>query len=103
VAVPGRSADSGIIDRVTNDDPDVRMPAEAPPLSEPEIDALRRWIERGPSLAGRILVSPRSLSTPLKPRRPDLPSAEAGIDNPIDRIVFAYLEKARHRAARAGG
>jgi len=65
------------------------MPAEAPPLSEPEIDELRRWIRRGPSLAGRISFTQEVYQPPLKPRRPDLPSAEAGIDTNRS-IVFAY-------------
>ena len=88
-AEPGRSADSAIIDRVTSDDPEYRMPSEGPALSAAEVDVLRRWIdaelpwEEGFSFR-------RDYQPPLAPRRPELPPAEAGVDNPLDRIVLAY-------------
>jgi mono/diheme cytochrome c family protein len=92
-AVPGRSAESKIVERITSDDPDVRMPAEAPPLSTSEIDALRRWIDAGLPWQEGFTFHQEVYLPPLKPRHPDLPPAEAGLDNAVDRIVFAYWKK----------
>ncbi len=50
--VPGKPADSELFQRLTNTDPDQRMPAEAEPLSAAEIDSVRRWINSlGPNPA----------------------------------------------------
>jgi len=45
--VPGASAKSLLIARVSASDPDERMPPEGEPLSTSEIEALRRWIDAG--------------------------------------------------------
>src|SRR5437870_3030883 len=45
--VPGKSAASEIILRVTNADPEKRMPPKGPPLTPREIAALRAWVDQG--------------------------------------------------------
>ena len=47
VIVVGESRQSPIIERVTSQDPDQRMPPEGEPLTAAEVDQLRRWIDSG--------------------------------------------------------
>lgn len=43
----GDAAHSSFIQRLTEEDPELRMPYNAPPLSEEEIDVLKRWVDEG--------------------------------------------------------
>jgi len=86
--VPGRPDDSGLVERITSDDPDFVMP---PPhakaaLSEDERRILTAWIEAGADYAAHWAF--------VKPRRHDPPAVrnDAWIRNPIDRFVLARLE-----------
>ena len=45
--IPGKSADSHLIELVTSDDKDERMPKDKPPLSADEVKTLREWIDAG--------------------------------------------------------
>lgn len=45
--VPGKPEESELIKRITHDDPGERMPKGKAPLSDGEIDILRRWIKEG--------------------------------------------------------
>ena len=45
--VPTRIDESALIDRITSKDEDVVMPPKGDPLSDAEIDLLKRWIEGG--------------------------------------------------------
>lgn len=89
-AEPGASADSAIIERVLSDDPDFRMPPEGDKLSAQEVALLRRWIDEELPWEPGFTFKKSAYEAPLEPRRPELPPAEPGIDNPIDRIVMAY-------------
>lgn len=89
-AESGDSAGSELIRRVTSNDPDERMPPEGEPLAKDEIDALRRWIDEGLPWEAGVTFTKEAYEAPLRPRRPELPPAEAGVENPIDRIVSAY-------------
>ncbi len=93
--VPGKSADSEIIKRVTSADKDVRMPPEGEPLSAREIALLRTWIDEGFAWEDGFSFKVATYVPPLKPRRPPLPPAREGHDHPIDRIVEAYF--AQHK------
>ena len=92
VAEPGHSAESAILERVTSDDPEYRMPQKAPALSAEEIDVLRRWIDAGLPWQPGFSFHEEKYEPPLKPRRPELPAATAAGENPIDRIVLAYWQ-----------
>lgn len=93
IAEPGASDDSSIIERVTDDDPETRMPLKAPPLSADQIDVLRRWIDAGLPWQEDFSFRKNTYEPPLKPRRPELPPATAANANPIDRIVRAYWQE----------
>ncbi|WP_353127148.1 DUF1553 domain-containing protein [Parapedobacter pyrenivorans] len=45
--IPGDAEHSEFIRRLTADDPEERMPYDAPPLSKKEIKVLTRWVEEG--------------------------------------------------------
>ncbi len=59
IVEPGDPDSSSLIDRITTDDPDLRMPPpdEHPaPLPEHDIELLRRWIRQGAEV-GQTLVT----------------------------------------------
>jgi len=90
VVEPGDSSASHLIDRVTSEDPEERMPPKGPRLSAAEVDVLRRWIDAGLPWEEGFSFRATDYEAPLKPRRPELPPAERGVEHPIDRIVFQY-------------
>ncbi|MBA3482246.1 MAG: DUF1549 domain-containing protein, partial [Pirellulales bacterium] len=90
VVEPGDSTASHLIDLVTSDDPEMRMPPKGPALSAAEVDVLRRWIDADLPWQEGFSFRAAAYEPPLKPRRPELPPAEAGIENPVDRIVMHY-------------
>ncbi len=88
--VPGKAAESSLIERITTDEPQMRMP---PPktgktLKPDQIDLLRRWIDQGAPWAVHWSFVP--------PRRPPLPKvADASWPrNPVDFFILARLEAA---------
>ncbi len=91
VIEPGDAAASELISRVTSDDPDVMMPpatSRKTPLSDNEIDMLRRWIEQGADWQDHWAF--------VAPQRPPVPHVESADwpANPIDDFLLAGLEAA---------
>src|SRR5947209_1965810 len=91
VVVPGKSAASEMIKRVTSTDKDVRMPPKGEPLTAKQIALLRAWIDEGFTWEEGFSFRGGTYVVPLKPRRPSLPIARDGREHPIDRIVDASL------------
>lgn len=96
--VPGNSAGSHLIELVTSDDKDERMPKEKPPLPAEDIQTLREWIDAGLPWEAGFTFAASDYEPPLRPRRPELPPVSEGRTNPVDRILDAYLQK--HQVAR---
>ena len=91
--IAGASARSLLIKRVTTLDEDDVMPQKSERLPPAEVALLRRWIDEG-------AVWPENLKhwAYVKPVRPPLPALASTAPaarplNPIDRLVFARLEK----------
>ena len=88
--VPGKAKSSELIQRVTTDDLDLRMPpvdSRRPRLSNKQIQLLARWIDQGATYQQHWAYVP-----PQRPALPDLPQqlrTRAG--NPVDRFVLARL------------
>lgn len=89
VIVPGKSAASELVQRVTSDNPRDRMP---PPgsnrqLTAAQIELLQRWIDQGATWGEHWAYRP--------PRRPELPKVQdaAWPRNPIDYFILARLER----------
>ena len=98
VVAVGKSERSELIKRVMSDDPDERMPPKGPRLSAADIGRLKAWIDAGLPWETGFSFAPKVYEPPLRPRRPELPAAVDARDNPVDRIIDAYL--AQHRLPR---
>lgn len=96
--LPGNSAGSHLIELVTSDDKDERMPKDKPPLAAEDIKTLREWIDAGVPWDAGFTFAISDYEPPLRPRRPELPPVVDGRTNPVDRILDKYLEK--HKVAR---
>ncbi|HEV3080151.1 MAG TPA: DUF1549 domain-containing protein, partial [Gemmataceae bacterium] len=93
VVVPGKSDESELLQRITSEDPDVRMPPKGDRLSPREIALIKAWIDQGlPWQEGFSFLGSGYLA-PLRLQRYALPPAHAGRDHPIDRIIDSYYTK----------
>ena len=91
--VLGKSSESELIERLTSDDPEFRMPSKGPALKPEEVQRFRAWIDRGASWEPGFSFKGRTYVAPFKLRRPELPPVQAGHDHPIDRFIDAYYVK----------
>lgn len=104
VVVPGKPAESRLLERLTATDEHERMPLEAAPLQPGEIAAIREWI-----LAGAPAPpDERGEEDPLEHwsfrriERPAVPEI-AGVSHPVDRFLAAkHREKSLRPAPEAG-
>jgi hypothetical protein len=86
-----------LLEVISSDDPDVRMPPKGDRLTVAEVARLREWVTGGlPWEEGFAFKAP-AYEPPLKPRQVSLPPAIDGHEQPVDRIVDAYL--AQHQVA----
>ncbi len=82
-----------LLELVTTDDKDKRMPPKGSGLSAAEAALLRQWVaEKLPWEPGFAFKAP-AYEPPLKPRKVELPAATAGRSHPVDRILDAYYVK----------
>lgn len=88
VVLAGKSGDSSLIARVTATDASERMPPEGEPLTKPQIEALRRWIDAGLPWEDGFSFGKTFTRAPLAPRHPAVPAGEG---NPIDRFLHSRL------------
>ncbi len=98
IIVPGKSADSRVIQLVAGVDPDSIMPPKGDPLTTAQIGLLRAWIDQGakwPDTAVAKTVDKRNHWAFKPPVRPPLPavSNKKWVRNPIDDFVLARLDK----------
>lgn len=101
VIVPGKSADSKLMHRVTGKPGVLVMPPSGPRLTAAEIETLRSWIDGGAKWA-ESGPAPSEVATAKHPhwafqpvRMPAIPqtNAKEWTRNPIDAFVLARLEK----------
>lgn len=92
--VPGASAKSELVERVSADDASFRMPPEGERLTAGQVDLLKKWIDGGLPWDDGFAFGKKSRQAPLSPRTPPLPDglAAAKLDNPIDRFLQSYFE-----------
>jgi hypothetical protein len=85
--VPGKSAESELVRRITSDDPSERMPPVSEPLSAEQIAKLKSWIDQGAKYEEHWAY--------VKPVRPALPAVrnKNWPKNGIDYFVLARLEQ----------
>jgi hypothetical protein len=94
VVVPGRAADSRLLQRVTAGTAEERMPPEGEPLKPEQVAALREWIDAGAPLPAvdepeADLRDHWAFRAPVRPVIPEV--HDARMTHPID----AFLEAAR--------
>ena len=93
VVVPGDSAASALLERVSDSDPETRMPPghEGAPLTADELAALRAWIEAGaPAPADDAPeTDPRDHWAFQAPVRPEVPGSSTAPLHPVDAFLAA--------------
>ncbi|TWT34291.1 DUF1549 domain-containing protein [Blastopirellula retiformator] len=101
MAIPGDVEGSYFLDLIQSDDPDMQMPPkDRPRLSPDEVALLQRWVTSDMPWEPGFTFGDKFYEPPLLPRRPELPPVVDGRENPIDRIIDAYL--ADQQIARPG-
>ena len=85
---PGDLAKSEGWQRITSDDPDLKMPPPNAPhqLDTAHLDTLRRWIETGAAWEGHW-----AFIAPAKPAIPKV-KGDSVVSNPIDAFILSHLE-----------
>ncbi|MFM7921900.1 MAG: c-type cytochrome domain-containing protein, partial [Planctomycetaceae bacterium] len=78
--VPGKPAESRLLEVITSTDKEQQMPpADRPRLSAREQQVLTRWIESGIEWEPGFSFAPIAWEPPLRPRMPELPPAIDGM------------------------
>ena len=102
--VPGKAKDSLLIKAIRHLDPEMKMPAKAPKLSDAVIADFEKWIDMGaldprdgkqPAVADSIdWKKARTFWSFQQPKMPELPKVQnaAWAKTPIDRFILAKLE-----------
>ena len=86
--VPGAPDESSLVERITSDDPDLRMPPGGDPLTAKQIKVLRRWIVAGANYEQHWAYEKPKPVTP-----PRISHDDWRRTNPIDNFVQARLIK----------
>lgn len=92
--LPGKSADSPLVQFIAGLDPDLKMPSKGEPLTSDQVGLIRAWIDQGavwPDSASAGRKDPKDWWS-LKPIvKSPLPPAPAELPNPIDAFIRAKL------------
>jgi len=96
--VPGRSADSLLVQFISGAVPDQVMPKKGERLTSTQIGLVRAWIDQGatwPESASARVHDPRDHWSFKAPVRPALPAVRdrQWTRNPIDHFILARLER----------
>jgi len=70
VVVAGKSTESKLFQLLVTKDEDKRMPKDADPLSESDIELIRKWIDSGAKPGEQPAQATEEAATPKGPRRP---------------------------------
>jgi uncharacterized membrane protein len=94
VIIPGNPTQSELIRRISlsKNHKDV-MPSKGNLLSKDEIALLTLWIEKGAIWPEGVPQQSIYRVAELAPRKPNLPSAKPGLENPIDHWVDSYFQE----------
>jgi hypothetical protein len=97
ILVPGKPAESLILDYITGEKPE--MPKSGPPLTADEVAAIRDWIAAGAKLPEGLILQDKSgpdanwwsLKPLERPPAPEIRNPQSEIRNPIDAFIVAKL------------
>ena len=101
IVEPGDAEASMMYQVISTDDEDERMPPKGAGLDEKQVSLIRDWITAGAKWEPGFMFQKPAYEPPLKPRVPVLPTAVAGRENPIDRIIDHYLAEKKLPAPAA--
>ena len=97
--VPGKSAESLMIQAVAHVRDDLKMPKKGEPFSEKQIGLLRAWIDQGANWPDNLSVAKPDASTnhwafkaPVRAKIPVVKNKN-WVRNPIDNFILAKLER----------
>ena len=98
--LPGKSADSVLLQRVRGHGDEDRMPLKKPPLSDEQIATIAAWVDQGaqwPDALAGDETKPELHWSFVKPVRHEPPAVQqaAWVRNPIDAFILVRLEKER--------
>ncbi|GAA5127874.1 DUF1549 domain-containing protein [Luteolibacter yonseiensis] len=80
-----------LLELISTDDEDVRMPPKGKGLNDEQVEVIRAWLAEGAKWEPGFAFKKPAYEPPLRPRNPELPAAVDGRTNPIDRIIDHYL------------
>ncbi len=94
IIAPGNPGQSELIRRISlpKNHKDV-MPEKGKLLSKEEIQLLTLWVEKGAPWPDGVAQQSVYRVAALAPRKPNLPPAKAGLENPIDLWVDQYFQQ----------
>lgn len=91
--VPGEAKNSLLIERIT-DGPATRMPPEGEPLSQEEIEAIRRWVSEGAKAPTGELPEPDPAQHwAFQKPESRVPDSQRGTTNPIDVLLQQHHKR----------
>lgn len=91
--VPGDSAASALVQRISSSDPDVVMPPpdEKKPLSKSQLSLLRQWIDEGAKFESHwAFVPPVKMPLPIKAQNP----IDAFVQHRLQQLGFSSAQRA---------
>lgn len=94
--IPGNAAKSPLIQRIHEDDPELRMPYQKPKLSKEEIDLLTQWVNQGAKWGQHWAYTlPEKVEVPTTAQSAGLVSSGSNgfVKNNIDHFVLRVLEQ----------
>lgn len=83
--------ESILLEMVSTEDSDLRMPPKGKGLAKEEVALLRQWVEEGLPWEPGFAFKKPAYEPPLKPRSVVLPPIIDGRTNEVDRLMDAYL------------
>lgn len=92
--VPGQSASSPLLQRITTTNPDEVMPPKGEPLSPQQVAIIKRWIDEGahwPDDGSAVVQKHWAYEKPVRPNLPKVSGRKSFIRNPIDVFVLEKL------------
>ncbi len=94
--LPGNAAKSPMIQRLHEDDPELRMPYLKPKLSKEEIDLLTKWVNQGAKWGKHWAYTlPNKVAIPMTTQAAGITGEDSKgfIKSPIDHFILKKLEQ----------
>jgi hypothetical protein len=98
--IPGKSAESLLIELVMGFDPDNVMPQKGTKLTRDQVGLLRAWIDQGAAWDASVSFGKKEPIN-LLARRPELPAGRNHDAHPVDRFVEAYFAGHKIKSPKA--